>query len=319
MKTLHRVICVLAVMGGLPAASLFGTQFDYAGTPPVGSGAGDAAVDTFTSGGQMTSTELSQQFAPEPSAPVSSGGTTATVAKSSTASSGTQQQMGVDVGGGSFEVNGKKGTLYTVNVPYSRKLNERGTLELALPLTAVTYDNALGLKDAHGYGIGLNAGYAWQAFLKKDNVPYRWKITPSTGLYYRDSSDLKEGAWVINAGLSSSFAWQFSPGWVVNVGNSVSFAWNNGIKNYPDPIRDNQQTLKNGVQIYRMLDRWTFAAYVTDTEALNDAVVDSYQTYGICVGFKLTKNRSVKATLLHEEGNSGYKSVRGTIGTTWQF
>ena len=266
----------------------------------------------------MTSTELSQQFGSEPSAPVPSGGTTASVAKS-TESSGTQQQIGIDVGGGSFEVNGQKGTLYTVNVPYSRKLNERGTLELALPLTTVTYDKALFVKDAHAYGMGLNAGYAWQAFLKKDNVPYRWKITPSTGLYYRDSSDLKEGAWVINAGLSSSFAWQFSPGWVVNVGNSVSFAWNNGIKNYPDPIRDNQQTLKNGVQLYRMLDRWTIYAYMIDTEALNPAVVDSYQTYGIGAGYKLTKTRTLKVTLLDEQGNSGYKSVRFSLGTSWQF
>ncbi len=318
MKTSNRLICVFAVVVGLPAASLFGQSYnsDYVGSSPL-SAAGDAAMDNYQSGGQLTSDELAQQFSPDSLAVPS--GTSTSSTPSSTANVGTQQQMGLEVGGGSFTVNGQKAELYTVKIPYSRRLNERGTLELTLPVSYTVYDKALGFKDAKAYGTGINAGYAWQAFLKKDNVPYRWKITPSMGLYYRDSSDLNEGAWVINAGLSSSFAWQFSPGWVINIGNGISFAWNNGIKNYPDPIRDNQQTLKNGIHLYRMLDRWTVYAYMIDTEALNPAVVDSYQTYGIGAGYKLTKTRTLKATLLDEQGNGSYKSVRFTLGTSWQF
>ncbi len=317
MKTSHRIIFILAVMGGLPAANLFGQlNYDYVENSPVSGGAGDAAADCFATGGQMNADELSTQFGTESSASASSGA----VAKPSDVGVGAQQQAGVEVGGGSFRFGGQKAELYTVKIPYSRKLNERATLELSLPFSYTVYDKALfGIKDAKAYGGGINAGYAWQAFLKKDNVPYRWKITPSTGLYYRDSADFREGAWVVNAGLSSSFAWQFSPGWVVNIGNAISFAWNNGIKNYPDPIRDNQQTLKNGIQLYRMIDRWTLAAYIMDTEALNETFVDSYQTYGVSAGFKITKTSSLKASLLYENGNGSYQSVRGTVGSTWQF
>ncbi|HSH96125.1 MAG TPA: hypothetical protein VK968_18410 [Roseimicrobium sp.] len=322
MKTLPRILCIVAMIGGLPTASLFGQlSYHYAENSPV-SGAGDASLDTFETGGQMTSTELNEQFDSGSSSTVPSSGSTATGTTATTSDSGGggSQQIGGDVGGGTFEVNGQKAKLYTFKAPYSRKINERGTLELTLPVSFAVYEKAIaGTKDAQAYGIGLNAGYAWQAFLKKDNVPYRWKITPSTGLYYRDSSDLQEGAWVFNTGLSSSFAWQFAPGWVVNLGNSASFAWNSGIKSYPDPIRDSQQTVRNGVQLYRMLDRWMVYVYVMDTEALNDMIVDSYQTYGIGASYKLTKTRSLKATLLHEEGNGGYRSTRGSIGTSWEF
>ena len=319
MKTLPRILCIVAVIGGLPAANLFAQQhYDYVENSPVSSGANDAAADTFSSGGELSDAELVTQFGDAPSTSSTATASGATARPGETG--GGAQQVGVDVGGGSFQFGGQKAELYTVKIPYSRKLSERATLELSVPFSYTVYDKALfGVKDAKAYGGGINAGYAWQAFLKKDNVPYRWKITPSTGLYYRDSSDFREGAWVFNTGLSSSFAWQFSPGWVVNIGNSISFAWNNGIKNYPDPIRDNQQSVKNGVQLYRMLDRWTLAAYIMDTEAMNDAFVDSYQTYGVSVGFKLTKFRSVKATLLHDEGNGGYRSTRGSVGTTWEF
>lgn len=130
---------------------------------------------------------------------------------------------------------------------------------------------------------------------------------------------MNAGAWVFSTGLSSSFAWQFAPGWVINLGNSASFAWHTGIKDYPDPIRDDQQTLKNGVQLYRMMDRWTVWGYVTHTQALNDMIVDSYRTYGLSAGYKLTKIQSLKASIYFEEGNGDYRSVRGTLGSTWQF
>jgi len=319
MKTSLRLIKLLAVMVGLPVAGLFG-QIHYLENSPV-SAAGDSAADSFESGGQFSFEELSTEFGSESSAPAESTTTTTseTTTTSSGGSTGTQQTAGVEVTGGTFEVQGQETDIYTVKIPYSRRLNERATLELAVPLSYSNYKRAIGPKDAKAYGAGINAGYAWQAFLKKDNVPYRWKLTPSAGLYYRDSNDMNVGAWVFSTGFSSSFAWQFSPGWVVNVGNSISFAWNNGIQNYPDPIRDDQQTLKNGIQLYRMMDRWTVYGYVTHTQALNDMIVDSYRTYGVAAGYKLTKTRTLKASIYAEEGNGEYKAVHGTLGTNWQF
>jgi hypothetical protein len=318
MKTSLRVINILAVMVGLPVAGLFGQPvIHYLENSPV-SASGDAAADSFESGGQFSFEELSREFGSESSAPAGTA-TTSTTSATSGEAAGTQQQVGVEVSGGTFEVQGQETDIYTVKIPYSRRLNERATLELAVPLSFSNYKDAIGPKDAKAYGAGINAGYAWQAFLKKDNVPYRWKLTPSAGLYYRDSNDMNAGAWVFSTGFSSSFAWQFSPGWVVNVGNSISFAWHNGIKDYADPIRDDQQTLKNGIQLYRMMDRWTVYGYVTHTQSLNDMIVDSYRTYGVAAGYKLTKTRTLKASIYCEEGNGQYRATHGTLGTNWQF
>lgn len=317
MKTTSRLLCVLSAMVGLPAASLFGQiQIHYLENSPV-SASGDAATDTFESGGQLSSDELSREFGTDSSAASAPDATTSST--TTTPDGGTQQQAGVEVGGGQFEVQGQETDFYTVKIPYSRRLNERATLELSMPLSYSVYKDAVGTKDAKAYGAGLNAGYAWQAFLKKDNVPYRWKLTPSAGIYYRDSEDMNAGAWVFSTGFSSSFAWKFSPGWVVNLGNSISFAWHAGIKDYDDPIRDDQQTAKNGLQLYRLLDRWTVYGYVMHTQALNDMIVDSYRTYGVGAGYKLTKTRTLKASVYYEEGNGEYQATRFTLGSSWQF
>jgi len=310
MKPLPRLICVLAVTVCLPVANLFGVP--YLEDSPV-SASGDASANAFEFG-MLSTEELSREFADDSSASTSSA-----PAASDSAAAGTEQQVGVEVSAGSFEVQGQEADIFTVKIPYSRRLNERATLELAVPVSFTVYSDAIGPKDGKAYGVGLNAGYAWQAFLKKDNVPYRWKLTPSAGLYYRDSNDMNVGSWVFNTGFSSSFAWKFSPGWVVNVGNSISFAWHNGIKDYADPIRDDQQTLKNGIQLHRMLDRWTLSSYLTHTQALNDMIVDSYRTYGLSAAYKLTKTRTLKASLYYEEGNGDYQAVRGTLGSTWSF
>lgn len=303
MKTLTHRFYGWMVIGGVSATTLLG--FPYFEDSPI-STASDASTLNFESGGQLSAEELDQQFG--------------AAAEDEGAAGAQEASVGIEAGGGKFRVNGQEANIYTVNIPYSRKMSERGTLLLTMPIAVVDYDNnAIIPSGAKAYGFGINAGYAWQAFLKKDNVPYRWKITPSAGLFYRDSSDLNQGAWVFNTGLSSSFAWQFSPGWVINMGNSISFAWNNGIKDYPDPVRDDQQTFVNGLQLYRMLDRWTMGVYLTDTEALNNMLVDSYQTYGVSAAYQLTKNRSVRLSLVRELGNGGYSSTRGMLGTTWKF
>ncbi len=105
----------------------------------------------------------------------------------------------------------------------------------------------------------------------------------------------------------------------MNFGNSLSLSWSDGIRNYPDPIRDNQQMLTNGIQIFRLLDRWTVYGYVLDTEALRDVLVDSYQTYALGFSYKITKTRSFRVTAIYEDGNSGYHSFRVTMGSNWRF
>lgn len=281
----------------------------------------EAATETAELGALTTPEEIMDVFEPEAAAPSTTEGAVAATTAAS--------QLDVEVGGGSSSVGGQDMDIYTVRVPYSRKLSERGTLQFSLPMSFATYKDALmtydastgltRLEDAQAYGAGLNIAYAHQAVMKGDSRSFRWKLTPSGGLFYRDCSDLNLGAWVWNIGVSSSLAWQFAPGWVVNFGNSISFSWSDAIKDYPDPIRDNQQMLTNGIQLYRMLDRWTIYGYILDTEALRDVLVDSYQTYGMGVGYKITKKRSIRFTAIYEDGNAGYHGFRVTMGSSWRF
>lgn len=278
---------------------------------------------------------LDEGFAPDETSTSGSedGGLGRDNAEAASASSGggsgnpAAAALGAEVGAGSFEIGGVDASLYTVTVPYSRKLTERGTLSLRLPLSVTnleevitTFDNTGNLKldDASIYGGGINVAYGHKVFMKADNVPYRWKVTPSAGLFLRESSDLNMGSWVFNAGLSSSFAYQFKPGWVVNLGNSISLAWSRASSSYPDPIRDSQQVLTNGLQLLHFKGRWTYHVYAVDTRMLQDSLVDAYQTYAIGAGFRITRNQSLRFSMLYETGNE-FNSLRGTIGSTWKF
>jgi hypothetical protein len=283
----------------------------------------EAAILNFEQDALLSPAEVSDFAASDPASITSSSGASTSGGEDSGSSVNSVKSVGVEAGGGSFSAGGVDGKLYTIRIPYSKKLNERATLLFTVPISLTNFDNnklvGLNFKDTQAYGAGLNVGYAWQAFLKRHNVPYRWKITPSTGVYYRDSSDLNNGALVFNTGLSSSFAWQFQPGWVINLGNSISMAWNNGIRNYPDPVLEDQQTVSNGLQLIHMTGRWTYYTYYSHTDTLVDTLVDSYYTVAAGAGYQLTRKRSIKATLLSERGNGGYEALRGTLGTSWQF
>lgn len=235
--------------------------------------------------------------------------------------------LGAEIGVGTFEIGGVDASLYTLTIPYSHKLTDRGTLSLQVPLSITnledvmaTFDNTgnLRLDDASIYGGGLNVAYSHKVYMKADKVPYRWKVTPSAGLFLRESSDLNMGSWVFNAGLSSSFAYQFKPGWVINLGNSISFAWSRASSGYPDPIRDSQQVLTNGIQLLRLSGRWTYHAYIVDTRMLRDSLVDAYQTYAFGAGYKVTRSHSLRFSVIYDHGDD-FSSLRGTLGSTWKF
>lgn len=235
--------------------------------------------------------------------------------------------LGAEFGAGSYEIGDVDADMYTLSIPYSMELGERAKLFLTAPLSITTlqdvlatWDNTgtLQLDDAQIYGGGLNAAYTRRIFIKKDDVPYRWNLTPSAGIFLRESSDLDLGSWVFNVGLSSSFAYQFAPGWVINIGNSISYSLSTASSDYPDPERENQQVLINGLQLIRMTGRWTFNAYAVDTQMLQNSYVDGYQTYALGAAFKVTRTRSLRATIICDNGNN-YNSIRGTLGTTWKF
>lgn len=230
--------------------------------------------------------------------------------------------IGVDGGMGSYSIDGVKADLWTLTVPYSTVVDKRSTIVTTLPFTITNFKHVSrangSVGDAKVYGAGFNAGWCYKVVDKQDNVPYRWKITPSGGIYLRRSSDLHMGSWVYNLGVSSSFAYRFSSGWIVNVGNSLTMAWSNGYRNYPDPIRDQQQVVINGVQVFKPVGRWMVGGTIIDTRYLRTNLVNSFQTYAVMAGYRVTPTRTLRAALVAESGK-GYHSIRGTLGSSWKF
>lgn len=274
----------------------------------------EAAYDTAV----VTADSMVEAFSEE-----ESGETTDEVAAREVGGSGSA--LDIDVGVGSSTIGGVDVDYYTVRIPYSRKLSDRSTLQLSVPVSITNLEDVVadlsgggGFSDAKVYGGGINAAWSYKPFIKADGKPYRWKITPSGGLFLRESSDLGQGAWVYNLGFSSSFAYRVAKKWVVNVGNSLSYSWNSQRKDYPEPMQDEQQILINGVQVFYLGGRWTYYGYVLDTRFLEDALIDNFQSYAMGAGFKLTQRRSLKMTVIYEDGD-GYDSLRATLGTSWRF
>jgi predicted porin len=95
-------------------------------------------------------------------------------------------------------------------------------------------------------------------------------------------------------------------------------AWSNGYSNYPDPIRDQQQVVINGVQVFKPVGRWMVGGTIIDTRYLRTNLVNSFQTYAVTAGYRVTPTRTLRAALVAESGK-GYHSIRGTLGSSWKF
>ena len=228
-----------------------------------------------------------------------------------------KNDTGVDVGYGSFKIAGVKGDSWTARVPYSRRLDDRATLEIGVPLTLTTIKQAVG-GDAQIYGMGVNVGYSYGVVTKLDSKNYRWRLTPNASLTFRNSSDLNMGSGVLGAGISSSFAWQIAPRWVFNIGNSLTATYATSTGGHPDPTRKNQFAVVNGAQLARLMGRWSLNAFVMDTRFVRDVLVDGYQTYAVGLGYKVTQYRSFRVLGVVENG-AGYRSWNITAANTWRF
>jgi hypothetical protein len=311
------------------SASLCGAAFSQVHYPEPYGNEGTSGYDSPTSnpiavtdGTPLASTNAVANETASTTALISSSEAEVVATEQEAAATPTPSSIDIDVGMGSYEIGNTDADLYTIRLPYSWKQGERTTFMLNVPLSITNFKDvtlANGTTgDAKVYGSGVNFGMTYKVYDKQDNVPYRWKISPVAGIFRREASDINMGSYVYNLGFGSSFAYQVAKGWVVNVGNSLTLAWNNGLKSYPDPIRDEQQVLINGVQVYRILDRWTVGGMVIDTRFLKDTLVDNYQTYAVTCGYKITRTRSVRFSLVYENGNN-YSSFSGTFGSSWKF
>ncbi len=303
-----------------------GEGSDYPGTPTAVTDGHPLASTTIAA----QETALGSAFI-EPDTAIESfePQTTPGTGEGAVSATGRLDSFGAELGTGSYDIGGMKANVYTLRIPFGYTISERDKLDFSIPISITNLKDVLAELDSSGnmtldnakvYGYGLNASYTRKVITKASEGPFRWNLTPSAGLFVRESSDMNLGSMVFNVGLSSSFAYQFAPGWVVNMGNSVSAAFCSSIKSYPDPIRDEQQVAINGLQLIHMRGRFTYSAYVMDTRYLksDNTYVSSFQSYAVSLGFKLTQKRSVKLTLISENG-SDYSSFRGMIGSTWKF
>jgi hypothetical protein len=237
--------------------------------------------------------------------------------------------IGSEIGTGSYDIDGLKADFYTLRIPVEFTLSPRDKLNLTIPVSITNYNDVLAkmddvgdieLSDAQVYGYGFNLAWTRKVLTKENGGDWRWNLTPSLGIFFRESDDMNMGSHIINFGLSSSLAYQFAEGWIVNFGNSFSYATSGALEDYPDPIRDEQQLTVNGIQVIHPWGRWTFSAYIMDTRYFKteNTCVDSFQTYAVSAAFRITQKRSVKVTLLTEQGDK-FSSTRATLGSTWQF
>jgi hypothetical protein len=268
--------------------------------------------------------DFSTVATPDSSTPTESGDTSTAVTPESSSESNQSStsmaspQVGVDVGTGSISGNGFDADFYTFNIPYSHEYSDRMTLLFSLPVSMADVEGA-SFDNFKIYGSGLNAGFSYKVFTKADNVPYRWKVSPTAGLLYNEihtENNPDSIRLITNCGFSSSFAYQLTPHWIINMGNSISLIWND-THSGANPSLNKQQVLINGIQVFYLAGRWTYYGYVMDTRMLENDTSD-YQTYALGVAFKLTKSRSMKVTLLHDNG-ADFHSTRMTVGSNWKF
>ncbi len=126
-------------------------------------------------GSSFDGDDMNEQYSEETTAPEAVSATSRT------------DVLGTEVGVGQYEINGMDASVYTVRVPFSYEVSERGKMNFSIPLSVTKlkdvmadFDNSgnLRLGNARVYGYGISAAYVRRMAPKWNGtqVAGRWLI-----------------------------------------------------------------------------------------------------------------------------------------------
>ncbi|MDX2111351.1 MAG: hypothetical protein SFY80_14060 [Verrucomicrobiota bacterium] len=235
-------------------------------------------------------------------------------------SAGGGQSLEVAVGRGSFTAGNVEGEVNSITVPFKHRFTDRVSVKASIPLNyTIVKDVGFPPSDIDVWGGGLIVAVPYDVYIKADNVPYRWTVSPALGMTLRDSSDANVGTWMSTAAVASNFNYKINNHFILNIGNALTLNWSQRLGDDSAKItQKDQQIVVNGVQFIVPIERWVMNAFIMDTRLLQDAAVDNYQTYGLGGGYQFSKKISLRLYVYTDQGPD-YQAYSVSIASAWNF
>lgn len=231
--------------------------------------------------------------------------------------------FGVTIDSGRFDIDlpdgsSIEGSRTQVEIPISYTFNERVAIRVGIPFEYTD------MEEAKVFGGGINVGlpltfHRITAANKEKN--FAWKMTPSGGVLGKGSEDTASGALLAHLGLTNAFDWRPLPNVLVSFGNqftifeSLDFDYDE----FELKTEIDQLIMKNGVRAkWRFQPRWIATGYLIDTRFLEDSAVESYQTIGAGLTFRVGKRSHVGMHGKVDTGDS-YSGWQVSLFSGWNF
>jgi len=178
------------------------------------------------------------------------------------------------------------------------------------------------LEGTEFYGLGTDLGLAFRPVLRLDEDRFGWQVTPFFGGYGLASYDGVTAAVLGQYGLINRFEWRVFDRSLISLVSQYT-AFKNvevSVGDYSLSTPINQNILKNGI----MFDTPVFSLqslyaniYFIDTRFLEDANVNSFQTLGGGLSYRL-KTFSLNLHLEADYANN-YQNLNVGLGFAWDL
>lgn len=171
------------------------------------------------------------------------------------------------------------------------------------------------------YGLGADIGMAFRPVVRADKDRFGWQITPFTGAYGIGSADGVTAAIVSQIGVINRFEWRVFDRTLLSLVSQYTSFENVTVKlgdvELNTPI--DQNILKNGIMYeFPLFSKSLYGnAHFINTQFMKDARVNSYQTYGAGLAYRLTRF-SVQANLGYDYADL-YSGVTFNLGAVWDL
>lgn len=267
-----------------------------------------AAFDQF--GFQEVSTEAESK---ESATDAQSGSKSQSVDKSSFIG------MGIGMNSGFFELDspaGKiKGSKTSVSVPFKYQMNESLALSFGLPLEYME------IEDAKVYGAGVQTGITWKPYRMSKKDDFGWAITPFAGANVRGSKEAATGTLLSQYGGTSSIDYRMNKHLILSMANQMSF-----FNSIPVTVggmkldsKIDQVIFRNGFKAgIPFWERWVSENYIIDTRFANKAAIESYETLGTSMSYRVTQSMYLKVALNYDVGDN-FQGWGAGLSSAWSF